>query len=55
MELKLQKQLSNVYQGKEYSKWVFVIPTKIINELGWNERGKYIAEVNNGKLVIKKQ
>ncbi len=35
--LKLQKRLNRKVGDKEYSKWVVVLPTEEIDELGWFE------------------
>jgi len=53
--MKLQKQFSRKVGNKEYNKWVVVIPSKQINALGWNG-GEYLeSEVNNQKLIIRKE
>jgi bifunctional DNA-binding transcriptional regulator/antitoxin component of YhaV-PrlF toxin-antitoxin module len=51
--MRLQKQLSRKYGGKEYPKWVITVPPKQIEALGWKE-GEYLeSEVNNQGLIIR--
>src|SRR2546425_8535785 len=38
--VRLQKQLSRRFGGKEYVKWVVVLPPRIVKQLGWKE-GEY--------------
>jgi antitoxin component of MazEF toxin-antitoxin module len=53
--MKLQKQLSRRVGNKEYPKWVITIPPRQIESLRWNE-GEYIeSEVNNRKLIIRRE
>jgi len=35
--MKLQKQLSRKYGGKEYPKYLVTIPPKTIDEVGWKQ------------------
>jgi bifunctional DNA-binding transcriptional regulator/antitoxin component of YhaV-PrlF toxin-antitoxin module len=51
----LQKQLSRVYKGKEYPKYLIVIPPRDIEELGWSERDELKSIVESGKLVIERK
>jgi hypothetical protein len=53
--LKLQKQLSNKIKGKEYPKWVIVIPPEKIEETGWKEGLELDVIVKNGKIMITKK
>ena len=53
--MKLQKQLSRKYGGKEYPKWVIIVPPKRIKELGWQEGESLETEVKNQNLLIKKE
>ncbi len=50
----LQKQLSKKVGDKEYAKYVIVIPSKLVEELGWKVGGELEAEVKKGKLIIEK-
>lgn len=52
--MQLQKQLSRKYKDKEYSKYVIVIPPKIIEKLDWKEGDKLDCIVSGEKLIIKK-
>lgn len=53
--VKLQKQLSRRYSGKEYPKWVLVLPPKIVERLGWTEGLELQAEVAGRDLRIRPQ
>jgi len=50
--MRLQKQQSRVYKGKEYSKYLIVISSKDIEKLGWNEKDELESIVAGGKLII---
>ncbi len=50
----LQKQLSRKVGDKEYAKYVIVIKSKYIEELGWKEGEELEAEVKKDKLIIEK-
>jgi bifunctional DNA-binding transcriptional regulator/antitoxin component of YhaV-PrlF toxin-antitoxin module len=50
----LQKQLSKKVDDKEYSKYVIVVPSKLIAELKWKGNEELEAEVKDGKLIIEK-
>ncbi len=50
--MKLQKQLSQKIKGKEYPKYVLVIPPKQIEELGWKEGMELEPKINGEKLII---
>jgi len=52
--MKLQKQLSRKVDGKEYPKYVLVIPPKIIKQLNWRTGDKLEIEIKENKLIIKK-
>jgi bifunctional DNA-binding transcriptional regulator/antitoxin component of YhaV-PrlF toxin-antitoxin module len=51
--MKLQKQLSRKVKGKEYIKWVVVLPSKLVKNLGWKEGQEIEAEIKNKKLMLK--
>jgi len=51
--MKLQKQLSRKYDGKEYPKYVITISPKNIEQVGWKEGTELVATVENGKIVVK--
>jgi antitoxin component of MazEF toxin-antitoxin module len=50
--LRLQKQLSRKTEGKEYGKWVVVIPPSKVDELGWKEGVELTTEIEKNKLII---
>ncbi len=49
----LQKQLSSKYRGKTYHKFVVVLPTELIEELGWKAGQALEAEVTGKFLNLK--
>jgi len=48
----LQKQQSWVYKGKEYPKYLIVIPPKNVEKLGWNEQDELNSVIDGDKLII---
>lgn len=52
--MRLLKQNSREYNGKQYHKHWVVIPNEIVLKLGWNEGDELKAEVKGDKLVIEK-
>ena len=52
--MKLTKQWSRDYGDKEYHKYLVVLPSKIIKELGWKGGEDLEAETKNDKLIITK-
>lgn len=55
VEMKLQRHIARIIEGKEYSKWVVVIPPNQINELGWGEGAELESAVKGKELRIKQQ
>jgi len=53
--MRLQKQMSRKYKGKEYPKWVITVPPKQIEELGWGEGEFLESGVARQELTIKKE
>lgn len=51
--MKLQKQLSRKVAGREYVKWVIIIPSSKIEKLGWRGGEELEAVVKNNKLILK--
>jgi bifunctional DNA-binding transcriptional regulator/antitoxin component of YhaV-PrlF toxin-antitoxin module len=51
--LKLQKHTSRIVEGKEYSKWVIVIPSSQIDELGWSEGDELESIVKGNTLLLR--
>ncbi len=52
--MQLQKQLSRAVEGKEYPKFVIVIPPTAIEELEWREGQELEHEVKDQALIIRK-
>lgn len=52
--MRLQKQLSRKYEGKEYAKYVLVVKPKLIEKLGWEDGEELEANVKGDKLIIEK-
>ena len=52
--MRLQSQISREYKGKEYKKFWIVIPSKLIEKLGWKTGQELEGEVKGDKLVIEK-
>lgn len=50
----LQKQLSKVIEGKEYPKYVLIIPPSTIEELKWGEGQELEHQVKDEELIIRK-
>jgi antitoxin component of MazEF toxin-antitoxin module len=51
--VKLQKQLSRHFGGREYPKWVVVLPPKLVRELGWREGQELRAEKQGRGLRLR--
>jgi len=51
--VKLQKQLSRHFAGREYSKWVVVLPPGTVKTLGWKEGEELTAEVEGKSLRLR--
>ena len=50
--MKLSWQVSREYKGKEYKRFWIVIPTKIIEKLGWKSGEELKAEIKDNKVII---
>ena len=48
----LQKQQSRIYKGKEYPKYLIVIPPKDVEKLGWTDRDELESVIEGDKLII---
>ncbi len=53
--MQLQKQSSRVYKGKEYPKYLIVIPPKDIEKLGWTVGDDLESVIEKGRLVIRRE
>ena len=49
---KLQSHFSREYEGTKYEKFWVVIPSKIIEKLGWKKGKKLKVEEKNKKIII---
>ncbi len=52
-KMKLQKQLSRKYGGKEYPKYLVTIPPKTVDKVGWEQGTELEAIVKDGKIILK--
>jgi len=52
--MRLQKQLSNIVEGKEYPKYVIIVPPSAVEELGWKGGEELEHEVKEQTLIIRK-
>ena len=52
--MRLQKQLSNIIEGKEYPKYVIIVPPSTVDELGWKGGEELEHEVKDETLLIRK-
>ena len=51
--MKLQKQPNRRFGGKDYAKWVVVLPPRIIGRLGWKEGQEFKFQVDGKTLRIR--
>lgn len=49
---RLQKHFSRKVEGKEYSKYVVVIPQESVEKLGWKEGQKLEEKVQGRRYVL---
>ena len=52
--MKLQSQVSREYKDKKYEKFWIVVPSKLIEKLGWESGEELEAEVKGDKLIIER-
>ena len=52
--MKLLSQISREYKGTKYEKFWIVLPSKIIEKIGWKRGQELKAENERGKLIIGK-
>lgn len=52
--MRLLSTKSREYKGKEYRKYLVILPNKLITALGWKEGDDLKAEEKGGKLVVGK-
>ena len=53
--MRLQRQLSRVVDNKEYSKYVVVIPPKVVKKAGFHAGQEIEADAKNGRIILKKK
>ena len=53
--VKLIKQHGRTYKGKEYYKYLIVIPNKLIKKLGWKVGEELQAKSKEERLIIEKE
>lgn len=53
--MQLQKHISKKIKDVEYSKWVIVIPSDQVKELGWQKGTHLESSISNDKIIIKKK
>lgn len=51
--MRLQKQLARKIGDKEYSKYVVVIPPKIVEELNWDDGEGLVVEITEEGLLLR--
>lgn len=52
--VKLQRQFNRRVKGKEYTKWLVVLPSKMIDDLGWREGEDLEPHVEGNVLRIRR-
>ena len=50
--VKLQRHITRTIEGKEYYKWVITLPSKLVEEVGWQEGDALGVGVNVDVLTI---
>ena len=53
--MKLQKRLSRKYKGKEYYKYILVIPEKEIDKAKFKKGDELLLESKKGEIKVKKE
>lgn len=51
--VKLQRQLNRRARGKEYAKWVLVLPPRIIRDLGWKQGEEFEFQIHGKTLRLR--
>ncbi len=51
--MRLQKQLSRRVKGKEYPKYVVVLPPDTVKQAGWKEGQELEILVRDGKMMLR--
>jgi antitoxin component of MazEF toxin-antitoxin module len=50
--MRLQKQVNRIVEGREYSKYVLVVPPETVEQLEWKEGQELEPEIKGSRLVI---
>ena len=53
--MKIIKEKSREYKGKDYHKYKINIPTKVITDVGFAEGDELEAVIKNGEIKLKKK
>jgi len=53
--MKLQSQISRKYKETEYKKFWIILPSKMIEKIGWETGQDLDTKIEKNKLIIKKQ
>lgn len=51
---KLQKQTSRQHKGIKYSKYVIIIPPKVVNTLQWTQGTELTIKTEKGKMTLER-
>ncbi len=52
--MKLLSHVSRKYNDKEYEKYWIIVPSRIVEKLGWKKGEKLEAEIKGDKLIIER-
>ena len=52
--MKLQSQISRQYKDTKYEKFWIVLPSKLIQKLGWKSGQELETEIKGDKLIVEK-
>jgi len=50
--MRLQRHFARTVKGREYFKWVVVIPSEDVIELGWAEGEELKSKMHQGGLLL---
>ncbi len=50
--MRLQKHYARTVRGKDYSKWVVIIPPEKVNDLKWKEGEELDSKIFHGGLIL---
>lgn len=53
--MRLLSQTSREYKGTKYEKFWIVVPSKLVEKLGWKRGQDLEAEVKDKKLIIEEE